>query len=184
MRIGAHQPSSPTASSGATVSTRRTSSRASPMRWRSRFLGDLTYVYDAAGNRLGTGGSWARVNLPAALAAAELRRGERVDAVGFAALDIRRERKPDERWDQYLRLGCAQPVGVDCGTDDQRLFDTTPLAAAAARAIGGSSVSFLYDGQNPVQESDGSTPCRESAERLVSSISSSAGRMLRERRPT
>jgi hypothetical protein len=36
----------------------------------SNTLGDLTYTYDVAGNRLTTGGSWARTGLPGALASA------------------------------------------------------------------------------------------------------------------
>lgn len=31
-------------------------------------LGDLTYTYDASGNRIGTGGSWGRSGLPASVA--------------------------------------------------------------------------------------------------------------------
>jgi YD repeat-containing protein len=33
-------------------------------------IGDLTYTYDANGQRTGVGGTWARTNLPAALASA------------------------------------------------------------------------------------------------------------------
>jgi YD repeat-containing protein len=33
-------------------------------------LGTLTYTYDAAGQRIAVGGSWARTGLPAALASA------------------------------------------------------------------------------------------------------------------
>src|SRR5207247_1811618 len=52
----------------------------------SNVLGDLSYLYDLAGNRVSVGGSWARVSLPAAVPSATYDAGNRLTRRGSQQL--------------------------------------------------------------------------------------------------
>jgi RHS repeat-associated protein len=123
----------------------------------SDVVGDLTYAYDRAGNRMGIGGRWARVSLPKSLAAADY------DAANELT-----------RWDAQFFEYDANGNLTDDGIDTYRWDARNQLASIAGRtsasfqydafgrrsskAVGDSAVSFVYDGQSPVQELAGSAP--------------------------
>jgi hypothetical protein len=52
-------------------------------------LGDLTYTYDGGGQRVAVGGSWARTNLPTALASATYDAANQIATFATPATPVR-----------------------------------------------------------------------------------------------
>jgi RHS repeat-associated protein len=120
-------------------------------------LGTLTYAYDAAGNRTGIGGTWARTGLPAALTTATYDAANRQltrDAIA-QAFDLNGNLTSDGAltyaWDARNRL-----VGLSGAATATFQYDA--LGRRAAKTVNGAQTGFLYDGLNPVQELTNSTP--------------------------
>ncbi len=88
-------------------------------------LGDLTYTYDAAGQRTSVGGSWARTGMPAALTSATYDAANRLSAWGGTSVT-------------YDLNGNLTSDGTTTYTWNAR----DQLAALS----GGVSASFAYDG--------------------------------------
>jgi RHS repeat-associated protein len=120
-------------------------------------IGTLTYGYDAAALRTTVGGTWARTNLPAALASATYDDANQIatfggvlysyDANGNLANDGVRSYTWNPR-DQLASL--TGPVNASFAYD--------AVGRRRAKTIGGTTTQFLYDGLNPVQELSGGTP--------------------------
>jgi RHS repeat-associated protein len=117
-------------------------------------LGNLTYTYDAAGNRTQIGGSWARTGLPQAATSATYNAANQMTAFGNQTLtydangNLTNDGTNTYTWDARNRL--VSMTGAS--------FVYDPLGRRVTKTISGTSTSFLYDGQNPVQELSGATP--------------------------
>jgi RHS repeat-associated protein len=122
-------------------------------------LGDLTYHYDKAGNRTGVGGSFARTLLPdpvptAAYDAAnrQFQFGDKTmayDANGNMTTISDSSGSTTYSWDARNRL-----VGLN-GPGKTASFIYDVIGRRGATIINGQRVQYLYDGMNPVQETDG-----------------------------
>ena len=123
----------------------------------NNILGDLTYAYDGSGNRLSQGGSWGRVNLPAVSRDAEYDAANELTRWGTQRLlyDANGNMASDEintyAWDARNQLASIE--GQTAAS-----FQYDAFGRRIGRTVSGTAVSFLYDGQNTVQELAGSTP--------------------------
>ncbi|MBI3608821.1 MAG: hypothetical protein HY207_12710 [Nitrospirae bacterium] len=121
-------------------------------------LGTLTYTYDAAGQRTTVGGTWARTGIPQALASATYNANNQMVTFGSQTLtyDLNGNLTSDgvttHTWDARNRLaGLTSPTTTAS-------FQYDPFGRRMTKTINGTTRSFLYDGQNPVQELAGTTP--------------------------
>lgn len=124
-------------------------------------LGTLTYSYDAAGNRLITGGTFARTNLPPALASATYNANNQQTAFGTTT----------ETYDLNGNLATSTEAGVTTtytwnARNQLTGISRTGLTASltydsfgrrTGKTINGTTTNFLYDVLNPVQEKNGGT---------------------------
>jgi RHS repeat-associated protein len=120
----------------------------------STVLGTLTYTYDAAGNRVGLSGTWARTGLPAAVSGATYDAANQQITFGNQTLT-------------YDLNGNLLSDGVNTYTWNARneliaingavaaSFGYDGLGRRRTRTINGTTTSLLYDGLNPVQEQGG-----------------------------
>jgi len=123
----------------------------------SAALGDLTYSYDATGNRLTTGGSFARSGLPTAISASaydaanqQLTFGsvaQTFDANGNLLTQTDATGTTTYTWDARNRLTALTGPTVNA------TFVYDALGRRTAKTIDGQSTSVLYDGLDIVQES-------------------------------
>jgi RHS repeat-associated protein len=121
-------------------------------------LGDLTYAYDAAGNRARVGGSFARTTIPEVIsaltydAANQLTQREtsslRYDANGNLTSDGAR----NYVWDVRNQLASIGGHGIAAS------FEYDTLGRRIRKTVNGTTTEFLYDGLNIVQELSGGTP--------------------------
>ncbi len=115
-------------------------------------IGNLTYRYDADGNRTAVGGSFARTGLPPAVSSAVYDAANEVTARDSAAFT----------YDANGNLSTADAVAFTWNARDQLTALSGGVSASfaydgvgrrRAKVVGGQPVAFLYDGGNPVQES-------------------------------
>jgi RHS repeat-associated protein len=124
----------------------------------STTLGNLTYTYDAAGNRTSVGGSWARTGLPAALASATYDAANRIASWGATGFS----------YDPNGNLASDGVTSYSWNARDQLTDLSGGVSASFAydgvgrrrgKTVSGTTTNFLYDGWNFVQEqSSGGTP--------------------------
>jgi RHS repeat-associated protein len=120
-------------------------------------LGDITYVYDAAGNRTSIGGSWARVNLPAALPSATYDAANQLTQWGTQLLaydangNLASDGNNNYGWNARNQLA-TMTGGVTAA------FQYDGLGRRTSKTVSGVSTSFVYDNVNIVQELSGGTP--------------------------
>ncbi len=116
-------------------------------------LGDLTYQYDAAGNRVGMGGSYARTGLPQAVSSAVYDAANRLTQWNGVSLtyddngNMTSDGTATYTWNARNKL--ASMTGAS--------FQYDPLGRRTRKTVGGVTTSFLFDGVNPVQETAGTT---------------------------
>jgi RHS repeat-associated protein len=121
-------------------------------------LGTLTYGYDAAGNRMVVGGTWARTGLPPALAATTYDAANQQLAFGASTLtydlngNLTSDGTTTYTWDARNRL-----AGLS-GPNMTTTFQYDALGRRTRKTINGIAIDFLYDGLNPVQELAGAVP--------------------------
>ena len=119
-------------------------------------LGDLQYVYDAGGNRIQVGGSWARTSLPSAVASATYNTNNQQLTFGAQNLtyDLNGNLTSDGTntytWDARNRI-----VAITGPVPATFVYDAA--GRRSRKTINGVTIDFLYDGLNPVQEQAGST---------------------------
>ena len=124
-------------------------------------LGDLTYEYDKNGNRITTGGSFARTGIP--------------QAVGSTAYDAANQQTTfADKTLTYDNNGNLQTITDTSGTTtytwnarNQLIGISGPGVSASfvydglgrreSKTINGNLTEFLYDRLNPVQETSGAT---------------------------
>jgi RHS repeat-associated protein len=122
-------------------------------------LGTLTYTYDAAGNRIKTGGTFARSNLPPALATATYNANNQQLTFGTTT----------ETYDLNGNLATSTDAGVTTTytwnvrnqligisrTGFTASFTYDSFGRRSGKTINGTLANFVYDGLNPVQEKNG-----------------------------
>jgi len=120
-------------------------------------VGDLSYGYDAAGQRVQIGGSLARMTLPAAVSSASYNTLNQLSNWGGtvhsydANGNLSSDGSNTYTWDSRNRL-----TGISGGTTASFVYDG--FNRRRGKTVAGTSTAFLYDGLNPVQELSGSTP--------------------------
>ncbi len=123
----------------------------------STTLGDLTYAYNASGERVRIGGTLARMALPAPLSSATYNAMNQLTLWNGQALsydangDLLSDGARTYTYDSRHRLSTL-------GGTATASFQYDALFRRTQKTVAGQSVSFLYDGLNPVQELAGSTP--------------------------
>jgi RHS repeat-associated protein len=121
-------------------------------------LGDLTYQYDAAGNRRQVGGSLARTLLPAAVPGASHDAANRLLAFGDRSLTYDRNGNT---------LSLTDPAGVTTFAWDSRnrltavtgpggttTFAYDPFGRRISRQVDGQLTRYVYDGLDVTQQID------------------------------
>jgi RHS repeat-associated protein len=124
-------------------------------------LGDLTYTYDAAGNRIKTGGTFARSNIPPALTTTNYNANNQQLTFGTTT----------ETYDLNGNLATTTDTGVTTtytwnarnqltaisGPSLTASFTYDSFGRRTGKTVNGTTTNFLYDGLNPVQEKNGAT---------------------------
>ena len=119
-------------------------------------LGGLTYTYDASGNRIGTGGSWARTGLPDPVTptdydAADQQLGfgpttQTFDANGNLLTQTDASGTTTYTWAARNRL-----IGIN-GPTLTASFTYDVLGRRISKTINGDATTFHYDGLDAVRE--------------------------------
>ncbi len=122
-------------------------------------VGNLTYTYDATGNRIGVGGSWARTLLPDATGSATYDAGNRQLAFGSKTMtfddngDLLTQTDPSGTitytWDARNRLTAMAGPLVNGS------FAYDGLGRRARKTVSGVQTQFQYDGLDIVKEAGG-----------------------------
>jgi len=124
-------------------------------------LGTLLYTYDAAGNRIKTGGTFARSGLPPALATVSYNANNQQTIFGTNT----------ETYDLNGNLGTVTDAGVTTtyswnvrnqltgisNTGFSASFTYDSFGRRTGKTVQGTTTNFVYDGLNPVQEKNGAT---------------------------
>lgn len=127
----------------------------------STTIGNLTYAYDSDGRRTSVGGSFAQVNLPAAVTSGVHDAANRVTAWGTHTLgyDDNGALVSDADsttqtyvWDERRRL-----KEIKQGTTTTASFLYDAFNRRTGKTIGGVSTNYLHDGWQIVQELSGTT---------------------------
>jgi RHS repeat-associated protein len=115
-------------------------------------LGALTYAYDAGGNRVQVGGTWARTTLPPSVASATYDAANRQLSFGAQTLtyDLNGNLTSDGV-NTYTWNPRNQLVGVN-GAGVTASFAYDAVGRRRSRIVNGATAQFRYDGLNPVQE--------------------------------
>jgi RHS repeat-associated protein len=120
-------------------------------------VGDLTYAYDAAGQRVQMGGSFARTGLPQPLASASYNAANQLIKFGSQTLtyDLNGNLTSDGvhayAWNARSQLAGTAGPGFSMS------FRYDGLGRRWGRVIGSTAVSYLYDGITMVQQTGGTT---------------------------
>jgi RHS repeat-associated protein len=120
-------------------------------------LGNLNYSYDALDRRTQAGGSFARVNLPAALTSASYNAANQITTWGSTSIayDLNGNLQSDGTnaytWDLRNQLSA-----ISGGSTASFQYDG--LYRRIAKTINATATAFLYDGWNITQELSGTTP--------------------------
>ncbi len=115
-------------------------------------LGTLTYAYDKAGNRIKTGGTWARTGLPSALTSSTYDAANQLTTWGGSALtyDLNGDLTGDGTL-TYTWSARNQLVGLT-GSNLAASLSYDGIGRRSGRTVNGTGTTFLYDRVTPVQE--------------------------------
>jgi RHS repeat-associated protein len=124
-------------------------------------LGDLTYEYDNNGNRIKTGGSFARTGIPPAVSSTAYDAANEQTTFGDKTLTYDNNGNLQTITDAsgtttYTWNARNQLVGIS-GPGVNASFVYDGLGRRERKTVNGSLTEFLYDGVNPVQETSGAT---------------------------
>ncbi|MDF0676563.1 MAG: DUF6531 domain-containing protein [Nitrospira sp.] len=124
-------------------------------------LGDLAYTYEATGNRIKTGGTFARTNLPPVLTTTNYNANnqqttfgastETYDLNGNLATVTQGGNTTTYTWNARNQLTAISGPGVTAS------FTYDSFGRRTGKTINGTTTNFVYDGLNPVQEKNGGT---------------------------
>ncbi|MGE0642539.1 MAG: RHS repeat-associated core domain-containing protein [Nitrospira sp.] len=124
-------------------------------------LGTLTYTYDLAGNRIKTGGTFARSNNPPALSTTTYNANNQQKVFGTTTEDYDLNGNLSKTTDAgvtatYTWNARNQLTGISrTGLTASFAYDS--FGRRTGKTINGATTNFLYDGLNPVQEKNGAT---------------------------
>jgi RHS repeat-associated protein len=117
-------------------------------------LGSLIYSYDAAGRRTSIGGSYARTDLPAAVASASYNANNQLTQWGSSTISYDLDGNlSNDGVNTYTWNARNQLASINSGATARFQYDG--LGRRQVKSIFGGNTSFLYDGINPVQELSG-----------------------------
>ncbi len=124
-------------------------------------IGDLTYTYDAAGNRIKQGGAFARSTIPPALATASYNVNNQQTRFGTNTLTYDFNGNIQTVTDAggtatYSWNARNQLAGI-ISTGFSASFSYDSFGRRTGKTIQGTTTNFVYDGLNPVQEKAGTT---------------------------
>ncbi|OQW62895.1 MAG: hypothetical protein BVN28_04890 [Nitrospira sp. ST-bin4] len=127
----------------------------------STTIGDLTYTYDAAGNRIKTGGSFARSGLPPALTTVSYNSNNQQTTFGSNTItyDLNGNLatvNDGSDTTTYTWNVRNQLTGIS-NTGFAATFTYDSFGRRTGRTVQGTTTNYVYDGLNPVQEKSGST---------------------------
>jgi RHS repeat-associated protein len=124
-------------------------------------LGTLTYTYDLAGNRIKTGGTFARSGLPLALGTTSYNANnqqtlfgtntETYDLNGNLATVTEAGVTTTYTWNVRNQLTGISNPGFSA------IFTYDSFGRRTGKTINATTTNFVYDGLNPVQEKNGAT---------------------------
>jgi RHS repeat-associated protein len=124
-------------------------------------IGDLTYTYDAAGNRIKVGGSFARSGLPPVLTTVSYNANnqqttfgtntETYDLNGNLATVADAGNTATYTWNVRNQLTGINLTGFAAS------FTYDSFGRRTGKTVQGTTTNFVYDGLNPVQEKAGAT---------------------------
>lgn len=124
-------------------------------------LGDLTYTYEAAGNRIKTGGTFARTNLPPALASASYNANNQQTAFGTTTetydLNGNLATVTDASGTTTYTWNARNQLTNISGPSLTASFTYDSFGRRTGKTINATTTNFFYDGLNPVQEKNGAT---------------------------
>lgn len=123
----------------------------------STVLGDLNYTYNEVGQRAAMGGSFARTDLPAAVASATYNIANQLTQWGGASLTYDGNGNLIQDGGKiYTWNARDQLVALNGGVSASFGYDA--FRRRSTKTINGTTTGFLYDGLNPVQELAGGAP--------------------------
>lgn len=124
-------------------------------------LGDLTYTYDAAGNRIKTGGTFARSNLPPTLTTASYNANNQQTTFGTSTetydLNGNLATTTDVSGTTTYTWNARNQLTTITGPSLSASFTYDSFGRRTGKTINGTTTNFVYDGLNPVQEKNGAT---------------------------
>ena len=124
-------------------------------------LGTLTYTYDLAGNRIKTGGTFARSNIPPVLTTTtySVNNQQKVFGTTTENYDLNGSLIDTTdagvvttyTWNVRNQLTSISRTGLTAS------FSYDSFGRRTGKTINGTTTNFVYDGLNPVQEKNGAT---------------------------
>lgn len=121
----------------------------------------MTYTYDAAGNRIKTGGTFARTNVPPTLTTTNYNANnqqltfgtstETYDLNGNLATTTDTGFTTTYTWNARNQLTGLSRTGLTAS------FSYDSFGRRTGKTINGTTTNYVYDGLNPVQEKNGGT---------------------------
>jgi RHS repeat-associated protein len=124
-------------------------------------LGTLTYTYDAAGNRIKTGGTFARSNIPPALAATSYNANNQQTMFGTSTetydLNGNLATFTDASGTTTYTWNTRNQLTAISGPSLTASFTYDSFGRRTGKTINATTTNFVYDGLNPVQEKNGAT---------------------------
>ncbi len=124
-------------------------------------IGDLTYTYDAAGNRIKQGGSFARSTIPPALATASYNANNQQTTFGTNTLTYdfngNLQTVTDAGGTATYSWNARNQLAGITSTGFAASFSYDSFGRRTGKTIQGTTTNFVYDGLNPVQEKAGAT---------------------------
>ena len=124
-------------------------------------LGTLTYTYDAAGNRIKTGGTFARSNIPPALSTTTYNANNQQTTFGTTTetydLNGNLATNTDAGVTTTYTLNARNQLTGISRTGLTASFTYDSFGRRTGKTINGTTTNFVYDGLNPVQEKNGAT---------------------------
>ncbi|MCS6306176.1 MAG: RHS repeat-associated core domain-containing protein [Nitrospira sp.] len=124
-------------------------------------LGDLTYTYDSDGNRIKVEGSFARTNLPPALATTTYNANNQQTTFGTSTetfdLNGNLATVTDAGGTTTYTWNARNQLASISGPSLTASFTYDSFGRRTGKTINGTTTNFVYDMLNPVQEKDGGT---------------------------
>ncbi|MBS0184283.1 MAG: RHS repeat protein [Nitrospira sp.] len=124
-------------------------------------LGDLTSTYEPAGNRIKTGGTFARTNLPPALASASYNANNQQTTFGTSTetydLNGNLATITDASGTTTYTWNARNQLISISGPSLTASFTYDSFGRRTGKTINGTTTNFVYDGLNPIQEKNGAT---------------------------